>query len=97
MQSGKDVYCEKPLTLTIDEGQEDGRSRPPLRHGLPDRQPAAQRQALPPGVRTGAQRHASASCKRVDTYIGDIDGGSWQPVTTPPPELDWNFWLGPAP
>ena len=35
--------------------------------------------------------------QRVDTYIGDIDGGTWQPTTTPPPELDWNFWLGPAP
>ena len=34
---------------------------------------------------------------RVDTHIGNVDQGSWQPATTPPAELDWNFWLGPAP
>jgi len=96
MESGKDVYCEKPLTLTIAEGQKMVETA--RRYGTV--------------FQTGSQqrsdkrfRHACELVRnnkigrltQVDTYIGSIDGGSWQPVTTPPPELDWNFWLGPAP
>ncbi len=96
MESGKDVYCEKPLSLTIAEGR-----------AMVD---AARRYGTV--FQTGSQqrsdrrfRHACelvrnqkiGQLKRIDTYIGGIDAGGWQPVTTPPSQLDWNFWLGPAP
>ena len=96
MESGKDVYCEKPLTLTIDEGK----------------QMVATARRYGTVLQTGSQQRSNArfclACElvrngkigklaRVDTHIGDIDSGQWQPATTPPPELDWNFWLGPAP
>lgn len=96
MESGKDVYCEKPLSLTIAEGQ--AMVKAARRYGSI--------------VQTGSQQRSDdrfrLACElvrnekigklvHVDTNIGGIDGGSWQAPTTPPPELDWNFWLGPAP
>lgn len=98
MESGKDVYLEKPLTLTIAEGQHLVRTA--RRYGTV--------------IQTGSQQRSDGSgrfplacelvrngkigrLEQVDTYIGGIDGGQWQTPTTPPPELDWNFWLGPAP
>ena len=96
MESGKDVYCEKPLTLTINEGRRMVDTA--RRYGSV--------------VQTGSQQRSDSkfrlACElvrnkkigklqRIDTHIGGIDGGSWQRPTTPPPELDWNFWLGPAP
>ena len=41
MKAGKDVYCEKPLTLTIDEGKALVRVAAETNKSLPDRQPAA--------------------------------------------------------
>ncbi|HEY4308286.1 MAG TPA: Gfo/Idh/MocA family oxidoreductase [Pirellulales bacterium] len=96
MESGKDVYCEKPLTLTIDEGKKTvevaRRYGTVFQTGSQQRSDKRFRQACEL-VRNGR----IGKLQRVDTYIGDIDGGAWQPTTTPPPELDWNFWLGPAP
>jgi predicted dehydrogenase len=96
IESGKDVYCEKPLTLTIDEGKNFVATA--RRYGAV--------------VQTGSQQRSDSrfrlACelvrngyigklKQVDTHIGGIGSGDWKPVTTPPPELNWDFWLGPAP
>ncbi len=96
MESGKDVYCEKPLTLTILEGKKMVEAA--RRYGS----------VLQTGSQQRSDRRFRLACElvrndkigklqRVDTYIGGIDSGAWQAPTTPPPELDWNFWLGPAP
>lgn len=96
MEAGKDVYCEKPLTLTIEEGkkmvQAARRYGTVIQTGSQQRSDGRFRQACQL-VRNGN----IGKLERVDTHIGEIDSGSWQPYTTPPPELDWNFWLGPAP
>ncbi len=97
MRAGKDAYCEKPLTLTIDEGKlirkvqkETGRV-----------------------VQVGTQQRSSfnlfnkALAVIADGRLGKlkritvgIDAGGWSPeipVAEVPKELDWDRWLGPTP
>lgn len=96
MEAGKDVYCEKPLTLTIEESKAVAaaarRYGAVFQTGSQQRSDRRFRQACEL-VRNGK----IGKLTRVTTHIGDIDSGQWQPTQTPPPELDWNFWLGPAP
>lgn len=96
MKAGKDVYCEKPLTLTIDEGKK-----------LVDvwKQTGAVFQ-------TGSQQRSEhgfhLACELVQNgRIGAIQrvearlpGGPAEgpfPISKAPRDLDWNMWLGPAP
>jgi predicted dehydrogenase len=96
METGKDVYCEKPLTLTIDEGKKmvstARRYGTVIQTGSQQRSDGRFRLACEL-VRNGK----IGKLQRVDTYIGDIDSGSWMKPTTPPAGLDWDFWLGQAP
>jgi len=96
MEAGKDVYCEKPLTLTIEEGKAmvkaARRYGTVFQTGSQQRSDARFRQACEL-VRNGK----IGKIHRVTTHIGGIGPGRWQPAQTPPPELDWDFWLGPAP
>lgn len=98
MRAGKDVYCEKPLTLTIDEGKliekvvkETGRV---FQVGTMQRtecnQYFLQAVALVKHGRIG-------TVKKVTCGIGGMEDSPVIPVAPVPPELDWEFWLGPAP
>ncbi|TWU36550.1 Alpha-N-acetylgalactosaminidase [Novipirellula aureliae] len=98
MYAGKDVYCEKPLTLTIDEGKliekvvkETGRV---FQVGTMQRTENRQRflQAIAM-VRAGR----IGTVKRVTCGIDSFAASPVIPAITPPQELDWDFWLGPAP
>jgi predicted dehydrogenase len=96
MESGKDVYSEKPLSLTIEEGQKMVQAA--RRYGTVFQTGSQQRSDARFRLACELVRNNKiGKLKRVDTYIGGIDAGKWQPATTPPPELDWNLWLGPAP
>lgn len=96
LRSGKDVYSEKPLTLTIDEGKhlvgvvrQTGRV---FQTGSQQRSDARFRLACEL-VRNGRL----GKIQRVMTSLpaGLHDGPfATKPV---PPELDWNSWLGQAP
>jgi len=98
MYAGKDVYCEKPLTLTIDEGKliekvvkETGKV---FQVGTMQRTECSQRflQAVAM-VRAGR----IGTVKRVTCGIDSFSPSPVIPTVAPPAELDWDFWLGPAP
>jgi len=96
MRAGKDVYCEKPMTLTIEEGQKmvevcrkTGRI-----------------------VQIGTQQRSELTFIKAIAMIRDgrigtlkkatcgIDGAPTSPklpAVDAPKQLDWNLWLGPVP
>jgi predicted dehydrogenase len=98
MKAGKDVYCEKPLTLTIDEGKliekvvkETGRV---FQVGTMQRTESDQRFlkaiALIRDGRIG-------TVKKVTCSIDRMEASPPIPAVAVPESLDWDFWLGPAP
>ena len=98
MLAGKDVYCEKPLTLTIDEGKliekvvkQTGRV---FQVGTMQRTESGQR-----FLQAVALVHAGriGTVKKVTCGIGGFGPSPKIPVTAVPDVLDWDFWLGPAP
>lgn len=97
MLAGKDVYCEKPLTLTIDEGKlirqvqkETGRI---VQVGTQQRSTYklfVKAMAIVNEGRLGKLHHVQAA----------IDGAPASgpiPVADVPSELNWDQWLGQAP
>ncbi|TWT81003.1 Inositol 2-dehydrogenase [Planctomycetes bacterium CA13] len=97
MLAGKDVYCEKPLTLTIDEGKlirkvqkETGRI---VQVGTQQRSTFnlfVKAMAIVADGRIGKIRQVQAA-------IGGAPTSPSIPVAAVPDELNWDRWLGPAP
>ncbi len=95
MKAGKDVYCEKPLTLTIDEGkkivQVQKATKRVFQTGSQQRSDARFRLACEL-VRNGR----IGKLKKVTAHLPTAPKGGPFPVETPPPDFNWDFWLGPA-
>lgn len=96
MLSGKDVYCEKPMTLTIGEGQ--------LIREVQQKTGAV--------FQVGTQQRSTGQFIKAVAMIRDgrlgtikkvvcgIDSSPESPrlkQAAPPAHLDWDRWLGPAP
>lgn len=96
LRAKKDVYCEKPLTLTIDEGQ---RLVKAVREtgGI---------------LQTGSQQRSNKDFRLACELVRNGRIGKLQHVSvflpsgrregpfkkqTPPAGFDWNMWLGPTP
>lgn len=95
--AGHDVYCEKPLTLTVAEGKL-----------VCDTQAKTGRV-----VQVGTQQRSSFDLftkaiaivkagrlgiiNRIETGIGAAPRSDSIPSAKPPKHLDWDRWLGPAP
>jgi len=95
-QAGKDVYGEKPLTLTIDEGKH-------LIQAV-----RAKKTVLQTGTQQRSDPRFRLACELVrNGRIGKLkDITVWLPAglregpfkpTASPSELNWDFWLGQAP
>ncbi len=98
MRAGKDIYCEKPLTLTIDEGKliekvvkETGRV---FQVGTMQRTESGQRFLEAIAL---VQQGRIGTVKTVTCGINGMSRSPVIPVASIPDGLDWDFWLGPAP
>ena len=98
MQSGKDVYCEKPLTLTIEEGKqickvakETGRV---FQVGTQQRSEMGQKFLTAIGI---IREGRIGKIQKVTCNIGGGPKGGPFKKSDPPANLDWNTWLGQAP
>ena len=95
-KAGKDIYCEKPMTLTIEEGK--ALVKAVRRYGRVFQTGSQQRSDN--RFRFACELVRSGRIGRVHTVKTGIGSGptcGWEPETDPPEGLDWNMWLGPAP
>jgi len=96
-KAGKDMYCEKPMTLTIEQARVVSDTM--KRYG----------RIFQVGTQQRSWHEFRFACELVrNGYIGEVKsitvnvGGppAWScdaPGEPEPDWLDWNFWLGPAP
>jgi myo-inositol 2-dehydrogenase/D-chiro-inositol 1-dehydrogenase len=97
MQAGKDIYCEKPLTLTLMESRQIARVTSEtgrvLQVGTQQRSENERRflkaVAIARSGRLGKKLHALSS-------VGGATRGGPFATREPPAELNWDFWLGQA-
>jgi predicted dehydrogenase len=97
LDAGKDIYVEKPLTMTIHEGRKmvmaESRTDRIVAVGLNRRGSSVYQElaGLVQGGKIGQVR--TARCYRVSNMYPD-GIGSLQPEP-PPPGFDWDMWQGP--
>ncbi len=102
MEAGLDVYCEKPGTMTIAEGQDLVKAAATFGRVF---QTGAQRLSEPNFV-FATELARSGRLGRIETvrahlwhHVRDVTHNAWLPEQPlpDPAELDWNRWLGPVP
>jgi predicted dehydrogenase len=98
MLAGKDVYCEKPLTLTIDEGKLI--EKIVKQTGRVFQVGTMQRTEFNNQFLTAValvQHGRIGKVKKVTCGIDAMEASPMIPETAVPEGLDYDFWLGPAP
>ena len=98
MERGKHLYCEKPMSWSVDESR---RMQEMARSNKLVTQMGTQIHANEPYRRTVELVRAGAigAIREVHVWVGKAWVGSDRPKATPPvPKgLHWDLWLGPAP
>ena len=96
VRMGKDVYCEKPLTLTIDEGKQICKAVKETKRvfqvGTQQRSGGQFQRAVAYARSGRLGKNLTATC-----YIGAGPRGGPFKEENPPAHLNWDFWLGQAP
>ena len=97
MYAGKDVYCEKPLTLTIDEGKQICKVQKET--GRIVQVGTQQRSTFDKFTKAIAivAEGRLGKINRITCAIGGAPKCEAIPVADVPSGLDWNNWLGQAP
>ncbi len=98
-QAGKDVYVEKPISVTVEEGRkmvEAARKYERVVQVGTQQRSGLHFQKACELVRSG--RIGKVSFVQTWNYgNGSPEGFGNPPDSDPPPDLDWDLWLGPAP
>lgn len=96
MLSGKDIYCEKPMTLTIEEGKQMSevcqRTGRIVQIGTQQRSNPLFIQAIAM-IRDGR----IGTLRKATCRVGGAPTSPVLPKSAPPKDLDWNLWQGPVP
>ncbi len=97
MDADKDVYVEKPLSITIHEGRKmveaQKRTGKVVQVGLHRRSSRMYRHLAGLVSEGGIGTVSVARAYRISNMYPD--GIGLKPVTSPPPGFDWDMWLGP--
>ena len=98
LEAGKDVYCEKPLTLTIREGQQiveaQKKTGRVIQVGTQQRTEFNQRFAQAVAM---MRDNRVGKVKRVTVCIGGSRESGVLPTAKPPKSLNWEMWQGQTP
>lgn len=95
-QAGKDIYCQKPMSVTIAEGRAVADAV--KRYGIVY-QSGTQRRSQP-NYRFCVETARSGRIGKllhVTNRMGGSPGATEPKITAPPPDIDYDMWLGPAP
>jgi len=95
-RAGKDIYCEKPASLTVAEA--DAMVRAVRRYGRVFQTGLQQRSSAQFRKACALVRAGAIGGVRI-VYVGfpGTSGHVMLPAEPVPDDLDWNRWLGPAP
>jgi len=97
-KAGKDIYCEKPMSLTIAEARE--MVTVVRRYNRVFQTGSQQRSSYGGKFKFAVEMVRSGrigDIKRIHVSVGGPSGPCGEPSEPKPDDVDWDRWLGPAP